>query len=112
MTKPGRGARGNATCKSNIKVSCLPVSERKNFEVGLLCSYVPFCDPHDGANFDPRAIILTNWVEVHKEMLHTKYQSSTPSSFREKNFKVCHLCFYVPTCDPPGQNSVDPRSII
>ena len=35
------------------------VSERKNFEVGQLCSYVPSCDSKGGANFDPRGIILT-----------------------------------------------------
>ena len=33
------------------------VSERKNSEVGLLCSYVPSCDPRGGANIDPRGII-------------------------------------------------------
>ena len=75
------------------------VSERNNFEVGLLCSYVPSCDPRGGANTDPRGIIWTNLVEVHKEMLQTKYQAlRLPVS--EKNFEVCCLCFYVPTCDP------------
>ena len=32
------------------------VSERKNFEVGLLCSYVPSCDARGGANIDPGAL--------------------------------------------------------
>ena len=41
---------------SNIKGQCLPVSEKENFEVGLLCSYVPSCDPRGGASFDPRGI--------------------------------------------------------
>ena len=72
-------------CQSeNIKAPCLPVSERKIFEVGLLCSYVPSCEPRGGANFDPKGIICTNLVKVHKEMLQTKYQSSKPSSFREE----------------------------
>ena len=31
-------------------------------------------------------IIWTNLIEVHLEMLHTKYQSSKPSSFREREF--------------------------
>ena len=62
------------------------VSQRKNFEVGLLCSYVPSCDSRGGANIDPRDIIWTNLVEVHKEVPHTKYQSSVPSSFREEEF--------------------------
>ena len=29
----------------NTKALDLPVSEKKNFEVGLLWSYVPTCDP-------------------------------------------------------------------
>ena len=33
-------------------------------------------------------------------MINTKYQSSNPSSFKEKNFEVGFLCSYVPTCDP------------
>ena len=41
-----------------------------------------------GASFDPTSIIGTNLVEVHEEMLKTKYQSSTPSSFRGKEFHV------------------------
>ena len=32
------------------KLWILPVSEKKNFEVGFLCSYVPTCDPLGGAN--------------------------------------------------------------
>ena len=32
-------------------------------------------------------------VEVHKEMPHSKYQISTPSSFREKKLK---MGFFVP----------------
>ena len=72
--------------KPNIKALILPVSEMKNFEVGFLCSYVSTCDPQGGASFDPTSIISTNLVDVHREMLKTKYQSSIPSSFRGKEF--------------------------
>ena len=71
---------------SNMKALGLQVTERKNFEVCLLCSYVQNCDPHHGASFDPRGTICTKLVEVYKEMLHTKYESSTASSFREEEF--------------------------
>ena len=37
--------------------TCLPVSEKKNFEVSFLCSYVPTCDPLSGASFDPQDMI-------------------------------------------------------
>ena len=39
----------------------LPVSDKKNFEDGLLCSYVPTCDPLRGASFDPRASYEQTW---------------------------------------------------
>ena len=90
----------------------LAVSEKKNFEVGFLCSYVPTCDPMGGASFDPMCIIWTNLVEVHKEMLNTKYQSSTPFSSEEQNFEDGILCSNVQTCDPRGGDNLDPRSII
>ena len=66
----------------------------KKTEDGLLCSYIPTCDPQGGASFDPRGIIWTNLVEVFKEMLYTKYQSSRPFSFGEEfwNFLSLFLC--------------------
>ena len=40
-----------------LKFYAFQVSEKKNFEVGLLCSYVPSCDPKGKTSFDPRGII-------------------------------------------------------
>ena len=68
-----------------MKALCLPVSEKKNFEVYLLRSYVQNSDPGAGQVLTPGASYV-NLVEFHKEMLHTEYQSSTYSSFREKEF--------------------------
>ena len=39
----------------NVKALILPVSEKKNFEVGFLCSYVPTCDPGVGQFLNPGA---------------------------------------------------------
>ena len=44
-------------------------------------------------SFDPRGIILTHLVEIHKEMLYTTYQSSRPSSFKEEEFWNCLSLF-------------------
>ena len=49
-------------------------------------SYVQICDPMARPILTPRDIIWINLVEVNKEMLHTKYQSSMPSIFREEEF--------------------------
>ena len=70
-----------------MKALGLPVEEKKDFEVCLPCSYVRNCDtPGAGPVLTPKGIIRTKLVEVHKEMLHTKHQSSTPYSFREEEF--------------------------
>ena len=70
---------------TKIKALSLPVSEKKSFEVGLLRSHVPTCDTRVGVSFDPKGII---WIKlkVHKEMLNTKYQSSSPYSLGQKDF--------------------------
>ena len=47
MNKLGRGPQGDANI-SNIKSLCHPVSEKKNFEDGLLCSYVQLVTPAAG----------------------------------------------------------------
>ena len=63
MNTFGRSLLGDATykilkcCIPNIKALHLPVSEKKNFEDGLLYFYVPTCDPRGWASFDPRGII-------------------------------------------------------
>ena len=38
---------------TKINALILQVSEKKNFEVGFLCSYVPTCDPLVRASFVP-----------------------------------------------------------
>ena len=60
----------------------LPVSEKKNLDVFLFCSCLNLWPPEQG-QFDPEGMIWTNLVEVHKEMLHTKYKSTMPSSFND-----------------------------
>ena len=37
-------------------------------------------------HFGPRGIIYGNFLEVHKVMLHIKYQSSRPYGFRQEDF--------------------------
>ena len=44
------------------------------------------CDPIGRVIFGPRGIMETNLVEVHKVMLHTKYQSYRPYGFRQDFF--------------------------
>ena len=43
------------------------------------------CDPWGVAIYGPRGLNWTNMVEVHKMMLHTKYQGSRPCGFRQEN---------------------------
>ena len=66
-------------------------------------------DPQGGASFDPRGILWTKLVEVHKEMPHTKYQISTPSSFREEKFWRWASLFLCSNLWPPGRGQFWPQ---
>ena len=68
--------------------------------------------PQGQGQFDPRGIICTNLAEVHKEMLHTKYQNSMASSFREKEFWRWASLFLCSNLWPQVGTSFDPRGII
>ena len=70
-------------------------------------SYIWTCDHRGRASFNPRGIIWTNFVKVHYKMQDTKYQSSTPSSFREEAFGVFLLSSFVQTCDFRGRATFD-----
>ena len=87
--------------------SSFRVKELWNFNSLFLCSTY---DPQDGANFDPWGILWTNLVEVDKEMPHIKSLCHPVSE--KKNSEDGFLCSYVPTCDPWGRASFDPRGII
>ena len=55
MNKIDKGLQGDATYQ---KSRLYPFQfQRRNFEVGLLCSYVPTCDPRGGVSFDHKGII-------------------------------------------------------
>jgi hypothetical protein len=43
-------------------------------------------DPRGGTNFDPRAIIWTNLLEVHYTIFYAKYLNSILCKFREDDF--------------------------
>ena len=53
MNKIDKGQQGDATYRKS-KLYPFQFQEKKNFEVGFLCSYVPTCDPWGGASFDPK----------------------------------------------------------
>ena len=65
--------------------------------------------PQGQASFDPRGILLTNLVEVHKEMPHTKYQISMPSGFREEEFWRWASLFLCSNLWPPGRGQFWPQ---
>ena len=68
--------------------------------------------PQDKGHFWPQEHHIKNLVEVDWQMLHTKYQSSMPSSFREEEFRIFNFSFfysYVQTCDPLAQGQFLPQ---
>ena len=84
-----------------------PVSERKNFVVGLPCSYIPSCDPRRG-QFLPQGHHI---IEIYKDMLYTKYPSSRPSSFREEEFWNFLSLFLCSNLWPPRQAQFWPHGL-
>ena len=69
-------------------------------------------DPRGVAKFDPRGMAGTIYVEDHKPLPHTKYQSCGPCGFREEDF----LIFFphsksMETIDPRGVAKFDPRGM-
>ena len=64
---------------------------------------------------DPRVLIWTNLEEVHKMMLHTKYESCLPSGFREEDF--WRFSYFHPSCSDelkgmrPGGAQIWPKGL-
>ena len=111
MNKLGRGIQGDATYKiSNLYT--FQFQRRRILKTGFFVHMFRFVTPRGCASFDPRDIIWTNFVEVHKEMLYTKYQSSRPSSFRDEEFWSLPSLFLCSNLWPQGGASLDPKGII
>ena len=104
--------RSTRTCYiPNIKTLGLLVSEKKNFEVCLLCSYVLTCEPQGS----PRGIVLSpgaSYEQTWKRSTRTCYIPNIKTLgllvSEKKNLEVCLLCSYVLTCEPQGS----PRGIV
>ena len=87
MNKLGRGPQGDAVYQIS-KVYTFQFQRRIILKMGFFVPIFQLVTPQGGASFNSNGIIWTYMylVEVHKEMLNTKYQSSRPSSFREEKF--------------------------
>ena len=68
-------------------------------------------NPRVVAKFDPRGMNGTIYVEDHKPLLHTKYQSCGPSGFREEDFFSFSNCKSMETIHPRGVAKFDPRGM-
>ena len=68
-------------------------------------------NPWGVAKFDPRGMNGTIYVEDHKPLLHTKYQSCGPSGFREEDFFSFSNCKSMETIHPRGVAKFDPRGM-
>ena len=68
-------------------------------------------NPRGVAKFDPRGMNGTIYVEDHKPLLHTKYQSCGPSGFREEDFFSFSYCKSLETIHPRGVAKFDPRGM-
>ena len=106
--KLGRGQLADATYQISKHYFFL-FQRRKILKFSFFVPMFQTCDTPGRASFDPRSIIWTILVEVHYKMLHTKYQSSAPSSFREDKFQSFLFCSYVSNLWPPGRSHFWPQ---
>ena len=81
--KLGRGPQGDAAYQIS-KLYAIQFQRRRILKMNFFVPVFRIVSPRGWASFEPRGIIWTNLVEVHKEKLYSKYKSSRPSSFREE----------------------------
>ena len=89
-------------CKNKramMALDCSPESFFPQMNSTSLFLWFKLVIPGVGPVLIARGIIWIKLTKVYKEMLHTKNQSSIPSS-------------YLPNCDPGGAVSFDPKGII
>ena len=88
----------------NIKSLGLPVSEKKNFEIFFLCSYVPTCDPRDRCSFDLRDIKWANLVGFIRRYYIQNIKALAVTFWDKKNFENFLLYLYVKSETPQHTN--------
>ena len=83
-----------------MKAIHLLVSEKKNFEVCLLCSYVQTCDPRCRASLTPAASYVQTGLRSTRRFGIPNIKTLRLPVSEKKNFEDSFLCSYVPTYDP------------
>ena len=88
----------------NIKALHFLVSEKKNFKVFLLCSYVSNLWPPPGAGpvLTPGASYEQSWYRSTRRYYIQNIKALHFLVSEKKNFKVFFLCSYVSNLWPPG----------
>jgi hypothetical protein len=66
-------------------------------------------DPRGGANFDPRALIWTNMVDIHLNMFRAKYLSSSSLHSLKENFLSFYYMHIGKINDPLGRGQFWPQ---
>ena len=80
INKHGKGPLGDDTYQiSNFYAFHF---QRRILKFSFFVPMFKFVHPHSGASFDPMGNHITNLVEVHYDILHTKNQNSKSSIFR------------------------------
>ena len=82
-------------CIPNIKALRLPVSEKKNFEDGLLCSYVPTCDLRGRTSFAPGASDEQTWLRSTRRCYIPNIKALALTVWDKKIFKDFLIYLYV-----------------
>ena len=95
----------------HIKALGLPVSEKKNFEIFFLCSYVPTCDPQSRASFHLRGMTWTNFVDTRRCYIPS-IKALAVTVWGKKIFKNFLLYLYVKSETPQHKTNFHSKAII
>ena len=113
-TFPGQPAQSVQADKGSIFLLCANILHVKDpfflvilsniRQKGFLCIYKYISEVHmEKLHTKNQSSRPSSFIEVHTEMLTTKYQSSICSSFRQKEFRKWSSLFLCSNLRPPGK---------
>ena len=84
----------------NIKAVGLPHSEKKKFEICLLCSYAPTCDPRARPVLTLGASYEQTWKRSTRRYFIQNIKALGHPVSEKKNYEIFVLCSYVQLVTP------------
>ena len=103
-------SQGDATYQLS-KLYTFQFQRRRNLKFAVFVSIFQLVTPGTGSVLTPGALYVQTWLRSTRRCYIQNIKAlGLPIS--EKNFEICLLCSYGPTCDSQGRTSPVPNGII